>query len=821
MIIKEILYNLTLLVSISIISGFIENFWKKTSFQGRIIQGILFGATAVIGMVFPFVFSPGFIFDGRSVILSLCALFFGPTSAIIAMVIALIYRVYVGGGGAIMGVSVILTSTLIGLIAFYFRKKFQYKVTVLFLFTIGLIVHVVMILLMYSLPSSNRGEIFNALSLTIIIIYPLSTILIGKILSEQDEKFNLIEKLVRDDRNTSITLLSIADGVITSDKAGCVTRINRMAETLTGWKYEDAKGLPLQTILPLFDPVSRKEISPSNTQEDSVLRGETSEPKLLLNKYGKEYIIQEKTSIITDDRNNEIGKIIVFSDITEKKNSEMQLSFEKNLLRKVIDSLPFSLYVKDIRLKKVLANKKELEYMNLPEEKVIGCDDFALYPAELALGFQKDDLQVIKKGEPVFDKIEFLPLPNNSIRWLSTTKVPWHDEIGNIIGMIGFGMDITDKIESQQKINLLSKAIEQSPTSITITNKDGKIEYVNPHFSTITGYNGEDVLETTAKILDPLYTDRKTYEEIWNILTSGQIWKGEHESTRQNGENFWESVVISPIFNTENIISNYILITEDITDRKEIIKELIDAKKKAEQSDKLKTAFLANMSHEIRTPMNGILGFTDLLRTPGLSKEEQKTFLNIIQQSGERLLNLINDIIDISKIETGEIVLSLEKTNINQLITEIHNFFSPEAIEKGLNLNFNKNLPDKEAFIFTDKNRLYQILSNLIKNSLKFTQKGDIEFGYEHKGEFFEFYVQDTGIGISKEMQQKIFERFHQGDLILTKRYEGSGLGLSICKAFVEMLGGSIGVESNTDKNNIEKGSRFYFTLPEKTSLGQ
>ncbi|MBN2805256.1 MAG: hypothetical protein JXR22_01240 [Prolixibacteraceae bacterium] len=239
-------------------------------------------------------------------------------------------------------------------------------------------------------------------------------------------------------------------------------------------------------------------------------------------------------------------------------------------------------------------------------------------------------------------------------------------------------------------------------------------------------------------------------------------------------------------------------------------KELLSAKELAEQSDQLKSAFLANMSHEIRTPMNGILGFAELLKEPDLCDERQIKYLNIIEKSGARMLSIINDIVDISKIESGQMKVTISETNVNQQIGFIYNFFKLEAAQKGLTI-FMKNIDSEhETLLKTDREKLYAILTNLVKNAIKFTKTGSIEIGFNKKEEFLEFFVRDTGVGISPEKVEVIFERFRQGSVLLTRNYEGSGLGLTISKAYVEMLGGKIWVESNP-----EKGSTFYFTIPE------
>ena len=233
------------------------------------------------------------------------------------------------------------------------------------------------------------------------------------------------------------------------------------------------------------------------------------------------------------------------------------------------------------------------------------------------------------------------------------------------------------------------------------------------------------------------------------------------------------------------------------------------AKERAEESDKLKSAFLANMSHEIRTPMNGILGFAELLKKPELSVERQKQYVSIIRESGERMLNIINDIVDISRIEAGLMKVDLKESNLNEQIEYIYTFFKPEAESKGINLSFRNSLPDREAIIKTDREKLFAIFTNLVKNAIKYTNEGLIEIGYRKKGSFLELYVKDTGIGIQKNRQKVIFERFIQADIENKMVQQGSGLGLSISKAFIEMLGGKIWVESEEGS-----GSTFYFTLP-------
>ncbi len=242
--------------------------------------------------------------------------------------------------------------------------------------------------------------------------------------------------------------------------------------------------------------------------------------------------------------------------------------------------------------------------------------------------------------------------------------------------------------------------------------------------------------------------------------------------------------------------------------------ELIKAKEHAEESDHLKSAFLANMSHEIRTPMNGILGFADLLEDQGFTVEERHEYIKIIKKSGVRMLNIINDLIDISKVESGQMEISNSETNVNEQIEYIYTFFKLEAERKGLQIFFQNGLPVKEAVIETDREKIYAILTNLVKNAIKYSDKGTIEFGYNLKNKYLEFFIKDTGIGIPHDKKEVIFDRFIQADIADTRAFQGAGLGLAISKAYVEMLGGEIWVESESGK-----GSTFYFTIPYNDEL--
>ena len=222
--------------------------------------------------------------------------------------------------------------------------------------------------------------------------------------------------------------------------------------------------------------------------------------------------------------------------------------------------------------------------------------------------------------------------------------------------------------------------------------------------------------------------------------------------------------------------------------RKKAENELKEALVKAQESDRLKSAFLANMSHEIRTPMNGIIGFSELFLKDNLTESERKKYAKIVIDSSQQLLSIVNDILDISKIEAGVVQLNYERVNINEMMDNLCSFYNPIANEKKLFLNCNRGLENYQSVITIDRIKLNQVLTNLLSNSFKFTQTGGIEFGYELKNNNLEFYVQDTGIGIDKKLRKRIFDRFTQANLELKKSNRGTGLGLSISKKFIDLF---------------------------------
>lgn len=348
-----------------------------------------------------------------------------------------------------------------------------------------------------------------------------------------------------------------------------------------------------------------------------------------------------------------------------------------------------------------------------------------------------------------------------------------------------------------------------SPVGVFQAQSDGYTTFVNNRWCEISGVSKKDALGYGwISAVHP--EDKLAIRKEWDLaLAQKRRSEVSYRFVLNDGSVKWVLGQAVPEYDNKKQLIGFVGTITDITELKLYQQEQILLRKKAEESDSLKSAFLANMSHEIRTPMNGIIGFSELLKEPDLSGELQQSYIEIIEKSSVRMLNIINDIISISTIESGAVEVNNKDLNINEQHEYLYRFFKPEIETKKLAIVFETPLPLKYSILNTDQDKFMSIYTNLIKNAIKYTDKGSIEFGCNIKNEFLEFFVKDTGIGIERERQEAIFERFIQADIEDTMARQGAGLGLSISKAYVEILGGKIWVESEK-----EKGSVFYFTIP-------
>lgn len=397
--------------------------------------------------------------------------------------------------------------------------------------------------------------------------------------------------------------------------------------------------------------------------------------------------------------------------------------------------------------------------------------------------------------------------------WIRSRATALRDENGRVVRMLGTHRDITEEKKSENEYKKLYQAIMQSPISVLITDKDGYIEFFNPAFSKITGWKDQEILGKKPNILKSGFQPTSFYQKLWKTISSGNEWQGEFKNRRKNGEFFWELASISPIKNAFGTITHYVKIAENISYLKKIEKDLKKAKQEAELANNYKNNFISNMSHEIRTPINTIIGFSELLKHESLSIQKRNKYSEIIEENSQSLLRLIDDIIDIAKIEANQLKIKKEACSLGELFSELeltYTNFLKRKDKTNLDLVFQIPSQSHHDVIFTDPYRLKQIINNLYLNALRHTENGQIEIGYKILSDGkIQFFVSDTGKGIPASQLKNIFKRFTQTDDTSDSNVSGSGLGLSICKDLAVLLGGDIDVKS------IEgEGSIFQLTIP-------
>lgn len=931
MIIVDLIHNLSLLISLSVLSGFINNKLAEKQTLMNYLQGILFGLTAIAGMLNPFVFTQGIIFDGRTIIISICTMFFGPVSGLIAAVLTVGFRYYLGGAGVTMGLYISTAAYLVGLVFYGLKKaKQSNQVSLIQLYSMGLIIHLIMIGSIIALPSQYRAETFRKISFTVVVIFPFVTVLIGRILSSFELNRDFINKLTKRENHFRTTLYCIGDGVITTNEYGDITNMNTMAEKLTGWSENNAKGVKLEKVFKILNEDTKQEIE---NPTEIVLNNATPtilNKILLVNKNDITIPISCSISPIKESKEKNSGVVIAIQDQTEERLKQQRL-FESNLKFSRIfettsnaisltkletgeiveinagfeslfgysrkeaigkSTLELDLWqnpsdrnllvyilkkdgkVKDYEMRgrnkngeeiiglisanTIYIDEKPLILLNIHDitertkskealkESEMKNDAFLMAIPDMIFLMQKTGEVIsfkndIDKSIDInFEEIkgkhirELLPpelasLTLEKIYDLFKTRQPQVHEFelnnGNkkfilenrlvLFGenqVLSIVRNITDKKEAEKKILRLSRAVEQSAASIIVTNTKGKIEYINSKFTETTGYTFDEVVGLNPFFLSSEITPEIDIEEIWAKVIRHNEWKSELLNKRKNGETYWVSATVSSIQNSNGEIVNYIVLEEDISEQKKMTEELILAKHKAEEMNKIKSYFFANMSHELRTPFIGILGFSELLSDMILDPE-LRHYAEQIKKSSRRLTETLNKILHVTRIEFNKVEVKINSFDVNKSLKETIAVFKQLAKEN--NTELKANLTQDNFIINSDKRLFEEIVTNLVNNAIKFTHNGVVEISFkldeQNDEQFYKLSVKDTGVGIPKEKQHLIWQEFRQVSEGLSRSFEGTGLGLTIAKKYVEILGGKIDVESE-----VGIGSTFNVCLPVK-----
>jgi two-component system sensor histidine kinase/response regulator len=501
-------------------------------------------------------------------------------------------------------------------------------------------------------------------------------------------------------------------------------------------------------------------------------------------------------------------------DITERKIAEESLRESEARFRKIFEESPFCMLISAKNFEIIRANISFCKMTGYDEHelKMLTFMDFT-HPENLA----HDELGLIKlvAGDiPVYQTEKRYIRKDGSIVWGSTTVSLIRDNDGEVRYFLVMVEDITKRKEAELardgSYSLLKATLESTADGILVVDNDGRIVEFNRKFiemwnlppELLDSKNDADLL---AFVKDQLKDEDSFISNVKSLYNNPEAVTSDLLEFRDG--RFFERYSQPQKIN--GVTNGRVWSFRDITASKKAEAEIIAAKEKAEESDRLKTAFLHNISHEIRTPMNAIIGFSNLLRESDLEASEHSQYVEIINQSSNQLLSIINDIVDIANVESGQVKMNYTNVNLNVALGSLCEQYTYKERKPEIPINFFPGLPDNEAFVRADRTKLIQVLSNLINNALKFTTAGQIDFGYTIDKNFIEFYVKDTGVGIPAEHTDRIFDRFYQVDGTGSRQYGGTGLGLSICKAYVELMGGIIRVESKE-----EKGSCFLFTIP-------
>ena len=514
-----------------------------------------------------------------------------------------------------------------------------------------------------------------------------------------------------------------------------------------------------------------------------------------------------------DDNGNVQGLVGIGFDITDRKLIEEALKESEELYRNLVEKMPDGVYKSTHAGKFVSVNPAMVAMLGYDSK-----EDLMAIDIKKQLYFEEDErIRLVSNEKDDSFDVYKMKRKDGSEVWVEDSGWYTLDEVGNTLFHEGIVRDVTDRLRVENKLRILSQAVEQNPASTIITDAFGNIEFVNTSFTSLTQYSMEEVINKPPRIFNQGHIPLADFNSMWNTLKVGKIWKGEFQNRRKDQSTYWENVAISSLMDSHGEIINYILIMDDISEKKKMLDDLIAAKETAEESNRLKSAFLATMNHELRTPLNHILGFSELIMS-GVAPEDDANFATSIQISGQSLLSIIEGVFDLALVEQANIKLRNQTFSLMDHFMEnkasFDNILRTSANQEQIQLVFRPDTQWLSCYVTADRSKINQVLTNLFKNAVKFTHKGTIEFGYKVENEKnLVFYIKDTGIGIPKEKQSIIFDFFRQGDDSYTRGYGGIGVGLAIAKKITEILKGELSVVSE-----LEQGSTFFLSIPVELS---
>lgn len=614
------------------------------------------------------------------------------------------------------------------------------------------------------------------------------------------------EKLLRESRQLFETLAKISPtGIFKTDAKGKTTYVNPRWSEITGVSYERSTKKGWADILP---PNEREELLARWTNNMASKTFSKEKLRIVRSDGTIRWVLGHA---IPEIRNGKFtGYVGAITDITDLVKAEQALRESENKYRSLSETSMDIILTYDLQGIITYVNPVIKPSFGYSPEEVIG-KSFSNFLVPEYLDIALSNFRRGKSGH-------FISLYELEIFHKNGRKVPaeinptsLHDDNGNVIGRLTVIRNITSRKKTERELLIRDKALNAAANVVIITDANSIIEWVNQAFTKLTGYSKvESIGKSASDLIDSGKQDIKFRKKLYETLLTGKPWKGEIIDKRKDGTLYPVEEIISPVTNENGKVEHLIGIMTDISERKAAERELHAAKDAAEEANRLKSAFLANMNHEIRTPMNAIMGFSELMleATP----EEKENYAKIVNNSAGQLLNLIDDIIYLSRLQSEKLPVKKTLFYPAEVVREVFNMFDLPEIKKDLDMKL--EIPDniEKITLHADINKVKQVLTNFVSNALKYTPEGYVKIGFEIQDKLITFFVEDSGIGVPKEEQQKIFDAFYRGTKAVNSAIRGTGLGLNIAKELVKLMNSTIGVRSLPGK-----GSKFFFSLPTKT----
>ncbi len=622
--------------------------------------------------------------------------------------------------------------------------------------------------------------------------------------------------LLESEKKYRLLFETMAQGVVYHNAEGLIISANPAAEKILGFTFEDMKQLnPDDSHLQVINEDGTPFPGIEHPVSVALRSGQPVENVVmgvlhpLENQY--RWLLVNAIPEFKDNESKPFQVYATFTDITDRKKAEQSLHESEATLKAIIENSLESIWSIDTNYNIQYVNEMFVQsfHNTFGIQLAKGFNIIEALPVGLIQLWKERCDKAFNNEHFVFeDRIKM----GEVIIYIEVAMNPIVLD-GKVVGASFFGKNITEQKLAERKLmeqnQFVTSLLRAIPVAVFYKDSEGRYLGCNDVFSEIMGVTADDIQGKTVLDLWPGEPALTYHQKDMELMEKKEHQVYEYQVKDKDGLERPVIFIKDVFYDSNGEVAGLVGAFLDITERKKSEEELIKAKEKAEESNRLKSAFLANVSHEIRTPMNGILGFLHLLKDFDVTRDEKETYINIINASGERLLNTINDLIEISKIESGQLQVYLSEVNTSEIMDYYYLFFKQQADEKKLTFKISERVPGDLSWIQTDKHKLNAILTNLIRNAIKFTAAGFVEFGNYIKENQMVFYVKDSGIGISPDQFEIIFDRFVQADNSNTRPFEGSGLGLPIVKAYIDKMNGQLWFDSE-----VGVGSTFYFSIP-------